>query len=192
MSSLLDRTTATALKAWRPPTKIKPSEFADEQIVVTSGPLAGTRWHTQPFQREPMDAFEQPGVEVVVLMWSSQVGKTSSVLCLVGYHMAHDPCAILVVNPTIDPMARAFARERLDPMIRASPTLSAVVDQRRSADGTNTTLSKTFRGGILALAGANSPASLAARAIRLLVEDEIDRYPAEISTEGKHYRCRRA
>ena len=131
-----------------------------------------------------MDAFEEPGVEVVVLMWSSQVGKTSGVLCLVGYHMAHDPCTILVVNPTIDPMARAFARERLDPMIRASPTLSAVVDRRRSADGTNTTLSKTFRGGILALAGANSPASLAARAIRLLVEDEIDRYPAEIATEG--------
>ena len=39
-------------------------------------------------------------------------------------------------------------------------------------------------GGLLALSGANSPASLASMSIRLLLCDEIDKYPPSAGSEG--------
>jgi phage terminase large subunit GpA-like protein len=171
---------------WAPPPELTVSSFADREIVVTSGPLAGTHWQTDfaPYQRGILDAFHEPGVEVAVIMGSSQWGKTSLAVNLVAYHMAHDPCAILVVEPTVDPMAKDFAKNRLDPVIAASPALAATVSKQRSRDASNTTYLKTFRGGSLSIGGANSAASLASRSIRLLVLDEVDRYPAELPGEG--------
>lgn len=173
-------------RGYAPPPELKVSEFSDETIVLTSGPLAGTHWQTDfaPYQRGIMDAFHEPGVEVVVVMGSSQWGKTSIAVNVVAYHMKHDPCPILVVEPTVDPMAKDFARNRLDPVIAASPQIQEVVAKKRSKDASNTTLQKTFRGGSLSIGGANSAASLAARSIRLLVLDEVDRYPAELPGEG--------
>jgi phage terminase large subunit GpA-like protein len=169
-----------------PPPELTVSEFADREIIVTTGPLAGTHWQTSftPYLRGVLDAFHEPGVEIAVLRASSQVGKTSAAVCVVAYHIAHDPCPIMVVEPTVDPMAKDFARNRLNPVIEASPALKERVAKARAKHGSNTTLTKIFRGGDLAIGGANSAASLAARSRRLLVLDEIDRYPPELPGEG--------
>ena len=42
----------------------------------------------------------------------------------------------------------------------------------------------TFPGGHVTLGGANSPAGLAMRPIRVVLADEVDRYPASAGTEG--------
>lgn len=154
--------------------------------MVATGPLAGTRWQTRiaPYQRGIMDAFHEPGVQVVVVMGSSQWGKTAVAVNVVAYHMKHDPCGILVVEPTVDPMAKDFARNRLEPVIAASPALREVVSRKRQKDASNTTLAKTFRGGALSIGGANSASSLASRPVRLLVLDEVTRYPTELPGEG--------
>ena len=169
-----------------PPPRLTVSEFSDQEIIVTTGPLAGTRWQTDyaPYQRGILDAFHEPGVQMVVVKGSSQWGKTACAICVVAYHIKHDPCTILVVEPTVDPMARDFAQNRLEPVIAASRSLADVVSRKRSRDASNTTLSKTFAGGAIAIGGANSAASLASRAVRLLVLDEVDRYPAELPGEG--------
>lgn len=171
---------------WAPPPRLKVSEFADEHLVVTSGPLERSRWRTSfmPYQEGILDAFFEPGIEIVVLQASSQVGKTSAAVVLVAYHIVHDPCPILVVEPTVDPMAKDFSKNRLDPIIQASPILEEAVSKKRQKDSTNTIQSKTFKGGSLSIGGANSAASLAARTIRLLILDEIDRYPPELPGEG--------
>lgn len=162
------------------------SEFSDADLVVTTGPLSGTRWRTDfaPYQRGILDVFHEVGVQIAVVMGSSQWGKTSSAVNLVAYHIAYDPCPILVVEPTVDPMAKDFAKNRMDPLIAAVPKLRDAVSKKRAKDASNTTLQKTFRGGSLAIGGANSAASLAARTTRLLILDEIDRYPAELPGEG--------
>lgn len=180
--SLLHRVRAGYL----PPPELRVSEFADAHIIVTSGPRAGTRWQTDfaPYQRGILDAFHEQGVQIVVVMGSSQWGKTACAVNVVAYHIAHDPCAILVVEPTVDPMAKDFARNRLEPVIAATPVLNDKVSKKRAKDASNTTLQKTFRGGSLAIGGANSAASLAARSTRLLILDEVDRYPAELPGEG--------
>ncbi len=173
-------------RAWAPPPKLTVSQFADENIIVTSGPLERAKWRTDfmPYQRGILDAFFEPGVEIVVLQASSQVGKTSSAVVLVAYHIAHDPCPILVVEPTVDPMAKDFSQNRLDPVIQASPILADAVSKKRQKDASNTIQAKKFKGGSLSIAGANSASSLASRTVRLLVLDEIDRYPPELPGEG--------
>lgn len=169
-----------------PPPDLTVSQFADRELVITTGPLAGTHWQTDfaPYQRGIMDAFHEPGVEIVVVMGSSQWGKTAIAVNIVGYHIAHDPCPVLVVEPTVDPMAKDFAKNRLDTVIAASPILRDRVSKKREKDASNTTLSKTYRGGSLSIGGANSAASLAARSVRLLILDEVDRYPPELPGEG--------
>jgi phage terminase large subunit GpA-like protein len=173
-------------RGYLPPPELRVSEFSDEHVMVTSGPLAGSHWQTSfaPYQRGILDAFHERGVEIVVVMGSSQWGKTACAVNVVAYHMAHDPCPIQVVEPTVDPMAKDFARNRLEPVIAATPILSDVVSKKRAKDASNTTLQKTFRGGSVTIGGANSASSLAARSTRLLVLDEIDRYPAELPGEG--------
>lgn len=175
-----------AKASYAPPPRLTISEFAEREIVLTSGPLAGTRWRNSfaPYQVGIMDAFQEDGVEIVAVMGSSQWGKTSIALNVISYHIKHDPCAILAVFPTLDPMATDFATNRLEPSIEASPALQACFNKKKSKDAQNTKLSKRFRGGSLAMAGANSAASLAARATRLLYLDEVDRYPLELPGEG--------
>lgn len=175
-----------ARRRWAPPPTLTVSQFCDRSLVVTTGPLAGTHWQTSfaPYQKGILDVFSEPGIEYAVVMGSSQFGKTSMAVGVTAYHIAHDPCPVLIVEPTVDPMARDFAKNRLDPVIAASPLLRDSVSKKRSKDSANTILAKTFRGGSLSIGGANSAASLAARSIRLLILDEIDRYPAELPGEG--------
>jgi len=182
----VERVLAQVRAGWAPPPRLTVSEFCDRELVVTTGPLAGTHWQTDfaPYQRGILDALHEAGVEYVAVRGSSQFGKTSIAVAIVAYHIAHDPCPILIVEPTVDPMARDFAKNRLDPVIAASPILRGSVSKRRAKDSSNTILAKSFRGGSLSIGGANSAASLAARSIRVLILDEVDRYPPELPGEG--------
>ena len=69
-----------------------------------------------------MDASTDPSVESVVVMSAAQIGKTEIVNNVVGYHIAHDPAPILVVQPTLD-MAQSWSKDRLAPMLRDTPEL---------------------------------------------------------------------
>ena len=85
-----------------------------------------------------------------------------------------------MLQPTVE-MAEAFSKERIEPMFQNSPGLQGKLEEgkdgRGSAKKSSTTIRmKHFPGGYLALVGANSPAGLASRPIRVLLCDEVDRY----------------
>ena len=89
-----------------------------------------------------------------------------------------------MLQPTLE-MARDWSTSRLAPMISSTPALKELIGDPKSKDGDNTILLKTFRNGArLAIAGSNSPASLASRPIRVLLMDEIDRMPISAGSEG--------
>jgi phage terminase large subunit GpA-like protein len=131
-----------------------------------------------------MDACSDPTISEVVVMAGAQLGKTEALLNIIGYHIAHDPCPVLVLQPTLE-MAQAFSKDRIAAgLIRSTPCLKGKVKDPRARDSGNTTLHKVFPGGALTMVGANSPSGLASRPIRLVLCDEIDRYPASAGAEG--------
>lgn len=116
-------------------------------------------------------------------MSSSQVGKSEIINNTIGYFIDIDPCPILMVHPTIE-TAEDYSKRRIYPMTRDTEKLSQKVSESKSRDTNNTILMKSFPGGFLAIGGANSPAGLASRPIRVLLCDEVDRYPDSAGAEG--------
>ena len=143
------------------------------------------KWATDEaeYQRGIMDSMSEPGVNYVVLMTSSQVGKTEMLNNLCGFHIDRDPSPILVLQPTLE-MAETWSKDRLAPMVRDTRCLRGKVKESKSRDTNNTILHKNFLGGHLTAVGANSPSSLASRPIRIVLADEIDRYPPSAGAEG--------
>lgn len=130
-----------------------------------------------------MDVISDRHIETVVVMASSQVGKTEVLLNLIGYHIHLDPCPMMLIEPTLE-MASALSKDRIGPMLAATPALRGLVAPPRSRDSSNTVLHKSFPGGHLTISGANSPASLASRPIRLVLADEVERWPESVGGEG--------
>ena len=130
-----------------------------------------------------MDAISDPSIDTVVVMSSAQVGKTELILNMIGYCVDYDPSPILVMQPT-DGMSQAFSKDRLAPMIRDTPVLRNKISDAKSRDSENTILHKKFPGGHITIVGAQSAAGLASRPIRILLCDEVDRYPLSAGTEG--------
>lgn len=124
-----------------------------------------------------------PAIERVVLMWASQTGKTECELNLIGYTADLSPGPMMFVLPTIM-LAQDYSKDRVAPMLRDTPKLTPLFGDPTSRNSGNTLLHKSTPGGHLTLAGSNSPASLAGRPIRILLLDEVDRYPKSAGTEG--------
>ena len=136
-----------------------------------------------PYQAEPMNSVMDQSVQSVVLMWASQTGKTEIINNIIGYHIDLDPSPILCLQPTLE-IATSWSTDRLSPMVRDTPVLKKLVADPKARDSGNTKLHKKFMGGHITIAGANSPASLAARPIRVVLCGEVDRYPDSAGGEG--------
>lgn len=176
----------SSLAVLRPPPDLKVSEWADtERKLSPEASAEPGQWTTTraEYQRGIMDAFSDPTIETIVVMSSAQVGKTEILNNLVGFHVGQDPAPMLVVQPTLD-MAQTWSKDRLAPMLRDTPALSNLVSDPRSRDSGNTTLHKIFPGGHITACGANSPSSLASRPVRVVLCDEVDRYPVSAGAEG--------
>lgn len=169
-----------------PPPNMTISQWADKYRRLSSESSAEPgRWRTSkaPYQREIMDAVCDMRIQKVVIMSAAQIGKTDAlILNPIGYYMHYDPSPIMVMQPTIQ-MAETFSKDRLSPMLRDTPVLRDKVNDKSRNSG-NTILQKIFPGGHVTMVGANSPSSLASRPIRILLADEIDRYPATAGNEG--------
>lgn len=173
-------------KILKPPPERTLSQWADEfRLLSRESSAEPGRWRTDraPYQREMMDAITDIRVKKVVAMVSAQSGKTDAlILNTVGYFAHYDPSPIMIVQPTIQ-MGEDFSKDRLAPMIRDTPVLAERIDDKSRISG-NTIMHKVFPGGHVTIVGANSPSSLASRPIRILLADEIDRYPITAGKEG--------
>ena len=173
-------------QTFKPPPELLLSEWSDRyrKLSPESSAEAG-QWNTSraEYQREIMDTFNDPNIERIVVMTSSQVGKTEIILNAIGYYIDQDASPILIVQPTLQ-MGQAFSKDRLSAMIRDSEKLRGSVKDARSRDANNTTMHKKFAGGHLTIVGSNSASGLASRPIRILLMDEVDRYELSAGSEG--------
>ena len=174
------------LQAMKPPPNLKIDEWADKhrRLSPESSAEPGL-WSTDraTYQRGMMQAISDPKIENIVFMTGAQIGKTEIINNSVGYYVSQDPSPMLVVQPTLE-LAKMWSSDRLSPMLRDTPVLKNLVKDPRSRDSGNTLYQKQFPGGYIAIVGANSPSGLAARPIRCVFLDEVDRYPASAGSEG--------
>lgn len=173
------------VKSVKPPPKLTVTQWADRERVIS--PEISSEpgdWDTNraPYQREIMNVFNDPSIHTIVVMASSQVGKTEILNNIIGFTIDKDPGPIMVVQPTLK-LATEWSKERLTPMLRDTPCLKDKIPiNKRHSD--NEILHKKFPGGNINITGANSPSSLASRPARILLMDEVDRYPVSAGTEG--------
>lgn len=175
-----------ALALFAPPPPLSLSAWSDKYAYIP--PEAGAApgkfvTGAAEYQRGIQDAITDALIETVVLMMCSQSGKTQAQLNAIGYFSHYEPSPILFVAAS-EGEAEKFSKNRVAKMIRSTPVLRKLFPSPRSRDSGNTLLNKEFPGGVLVLAGANAPAGLASMPIRVLMPDEVDRYPESAGTEG--------
>lgn len=158
---------------WSTPPRLSVPAWADEyrKLAKGFGAVSGD-WETSTVEvaRGPMLAVTEPGVRTITAMCATQLLKTELLLNIFGYHVHLDPCPILILQPKAE-SAEQFSKERLQPMVAATPVL-----QERVGGSEETLTYKPFPGGFAGLVGAGSPDNLARRPIRVVLADEINKY----------------
>ena len=172
--------------ALAPPPRQSLSEWADEnRIISPERAVAPGRWRTTKteYLRGIMDAMADPRVHTIAVMKPAQVGWTEVLLNASGYFIDRDPASILVIQPTVK-MAEDWSKTRFAPMVRDTVALRGRIRDAKSRDSENTILQKGYPGGNIAIVGANTPNDLASRPIRVVLADEVDKYPPSAGEFG--------
>jgi phage terminase large subunit GpA-like protein len=175
---------------WRaasPRRLITVSAWADDHRYV-SGKQSGERgrWRTSrtPFLREIMDCLSATSrVQDVIVMKSSQVGMTEATVNWLGYILDHAPAPTMVMMPTLE-SRDAWKTQKLNPLLQETPVIRDLLGGDRRRDASNRQDLIDFPGGVLFLAGGNSPNSYAQKSVANLILDDLDRFPTEVGEEG--------
>ncbi len=152
----LNKLLARVLANMQPPADLTVTKWAEQnrrlspEASAEAGPWRVSR---TPYLREPLDAFADPKVRRLVLVSSSQVGKSEFENNLIGYIIDQDPGSILFVHP-YSTDAKEYSKLRIAPMIRDCPALRRKVAAPKSRDSNNTVLQKVYPGGILTMCGS--------------------------------------
>jgi len=193
---LSTRTVAIAMlgRAWRhwtPPRKQNTREWADENLYLS--PDAGSarpgkyRSDVTPWLWAIQEAIDDPAVQEIVCMKSSQIGWTMGVvMAYIGKRIDLDPCPIVVMFPTAD-AAREFNQEKFMTTVSVTPRMRTRVDLRSRKDGNRATF-KRFAGGFLKFVGSNSPRSVKSSSAPVLIVEEPDDASQDVKGQGDSIR----
>lgn len=186
--TLARRAGALAADLWTPKPRLSGSEWANAHgwIARSSGAAEGGPYSTDraPYLAEILDVLCDETHPEVVVNKPAQVGLTEAMNQAIGYAMHHDPSGILVIQPT-ETAAKAWVKERIDPMLAESPALRGIIRSeggRRTSD--DTMARKVFRGGWMVAVGANAPAGLRSRPARRVFGDERSGWTLDARNQG--------
>jgi phage terminase large subunit GpA-like protein len=191
IEALVDR----VLLRFAPPPDVTGSEWANEYRRLSpeaSAEVGRFRIERTPYMREILDVMTGSAIDVEEVWFkkSAQIAYSETLNNALGYYVHLDPGPIMMVQPTLE-MAESYSKDRIEPMLRDTEALCQLTDFR-AKQSSNTILRKKFPGGLLQLIGANSPAAIASRPIRIVFCDEVDRYPHSTGKEGDPIELARA
>lgn len=173
--------------AVRPEPRLSLSEWSDANRVLPQkasaepGPYRTSR---TPYAKKIADALSTGSpYHTVVFAKGAQIGATEIGNNWIGYVIHHAPGPMLAVAPTVE-MAKRVSKQRIAPMIEATPALQDRVSPARERDSGNSLFAKDFPGGTLIMTGANSAVGLRSMPARYLFLDEVDAYPGDLDGEG--------
>ena len=136
-----------------------------------------------PYQREMMATPYKPEVQLTCYQMASRLGKTETVMNIIGHSIDEAPRRILVLYPT-NSQAEKWSKETLErELFESSPTLQHMVRGGRR-NSSNTILHKIFPGGLINIFGGNSPGEMRRAKGNLIFADEIDALEEQETDEG--------
>lgn len=139
------------------------------EVTAEPGPWRNER---TPYLVGIMDATVEPGIEEIVFVSGTQVGKSSAGQNVLGYAIHNDPGPYLIVMPD-EKSAEEAVRERIIPMLKSSPTLAQHLSYRREDNKLSCIRLDTMS---IYIAWSGSAQSLASRPCRYVEFDEVDKY----------------
>lgn len=149
------------------------SQWAEKYRVVENSSIKGPWKNTfTHYLIGVMDAAGLPGVETVILCKSPQTGGSESGHNIVGYCIDRCPGPVLYVFPD-ELTARENAKDRIIPMITATPRLNAYLTGN---DDDTSSLRVKLAHMVIYLGWSGSVARLGNKPIRVLILDELDKY----------------
>jgi phage terminase large subunit GpA-like protein len=168
-----------------PPHRTISGYVEGRRIMPQDAPIPGP-WKNDnsPYLTEIMDCLSpsSPVVHVAV-MKGAQVGITAAAENEVCYYSDEAPAPIMVMSAD-DDMVQKWGQLRLEPALRSmgitlAPALEGNKKSRKSGD---TASMKLFAGGFIVLASARAASKMRSFSIKILVRDEIDAVPAELTS----------
>ena len=109
----------------------------------------------------------------------SQMGKTDSVLNVVGWKLDDDPAPVLYVAPS-----KSFVENQAEPRLMAMLRSSTSLWGKLAKGKANRKTMKLVSGTVLRLAWAGSATELSSQAAALALIDERDRMGGDVDGEG--------
>lgn len=133
-----------------------------------------------PYLRGPLQRVGDPAVRGIVLMWGTQLFKTTLLIAVASYLLKNDPGPLLWLFDSRD-NARDFSKDRWQMVVKNSPMLRALMP----TDGDDfANLEQKFETATLHFAGSNSLGRVSSKPKRFIIRDEIDKYRGMISGEA--------
>ena len=173
---------AIAAALIEPPPDRTADQWADARRILPVGTAEPGPWRTDrvPYTRPICAAFKDPAIARVIVVMGSQMAKSETILNVIGHRFDDGPrVPCLYVGPT-ENQVRGFFRERVEPMIRATPSIL-----EKMATGHDDKVTEKFIGGVrLGAAWAGSSTELASRPCGLVLVDERDRMASSTDDEG--------
>ncbi len=161
-------------------------EYAEKTIVAT-GVYRGQQFsHDRaPYIKRIMECLspDSPYREVVT-MFPAQSAKTFTANTVAMYYIECVPAEIMYATSDETMAAKWLEREIEPRAANAGIIFKSQSDSKISRRTGNTAISKSFPGGDIDVASANSPAQLASSTRRVILADEVDRWKIKLGEQG--------
>lgn len=169
-------------KGFKPDPLMSVNKWADSYRVLpreSSSEPGDYRTERMPYLEEiACELSPQSKTTEVTVIKGTQLGFTELGNNLLFCYAHLYPCPMLQVLPT-ESAVRTHATSKIWPSIKASPVLNQKIRGTRTKDGSSKT-ELIFDGGSIMLGWSNSPTTFASNSRRVVILDDIDRWPSEI------------
>ncbi|HGW3443921.1 TPA: terminase gpA endonuclease subunit [Serratia marcescens] len=160
------------IKKILPPEKIKPSKFAEDNLVFPDGRLAGQKLRLFEFQRQVLDTIVEPNIHRIVMMSSAQLLKSTVMLAAMQYFIVNDP-ANMAYGSQSAASTQKFKTGKWQPSIDQSVLKDYVTLKSDKNAANNANTQQNIDGTNTYFINLNAPSTLRGITTKRIFLDEI-------------------
>jgi len=160
-----------------------PSEWCGENLTFDEPKNTGAfTLAGREYVREALDAFGNPLITDMVLVFGVQTGKTTVVMGGLAWAIVNDPPACMWVMPSISKVSEVSST-RLMPLLRRSEGTRHLIPTGAARHAFKT---KQYQIGsaVVIFTGSNSPSNVSSTPCSMVVQDEMEKFDPKARGEA--------